>query len=99
MIADLISERLTKALSPSSILVQNESAQHAGHAGYSDGESHFRVTLVSALFRGCSRVQRHRLVYDALADLLPQPIHALAIIAKAPEEATDAPLPQAGRIL
>ena len=87
MITDTITERLTMALQPTSITVANESAMHAGHAGYTDGESHFRVTLVSPMFRGCSRVQRHRLVYDALADLLPQPIHALAIIAKAPEEA------------
>jgi BolA protein len=97
MITDTITERLTAALKPSSITVENESALHAGHAGYTDGESHFRVTIVCDMFKGCSSVQRHRLVYDAVADLLPQPIHALAIIAKAPEEATKAQLPPAGQ--
>lgn len=90
MIADTIRERLEAALSPSLLVVANESDQHAGHAGYSDGESHFRVTVTAAAFTGCSRVARHRLVYHALADLMPTPIHALAIIALAPNETAQA---------
>ncbi len=86
MIADTIKERLEAALAPTHMVVANESAQHAGHAGYTDGESHFRVTLTAAAFAGQSRVARHRLVYHALADLMPTPIHALAIIATAPDE-------------
>jgi BolA protein len=86
MMVDTIEARLLRALTPESIKVDNESAAHAGHAGYTDGESHFRVRVVSPLFRGRTRVARHRLVYDALADLMPQPIHALAIVALSPEE-------------
>jgi BolA protein len=86
MIVDTIEARLSAALAPQSIKVDNESAAHAGHAGYTDGESHFRVRVVSPLFHGRSRVERHRLVYDALADLMPLPIHALAIVALSPEE-------------
>jgi BolA family transcriptional regulator, general stress-responsive regulator len=95
MMVDTIEARLSSALNPESLRVDNESAQHAGHAGYTDGESHFRVTVVSPLFRGCSRVARHRLVYHALADLMPLPIHALAIVALSPEEVSPAVDPPA----
>jgi BolA protein len=91
MMVDTIEERLRQALQPTHLTVINESDQHAGHSGYTDGESHFRVILTCEAFNGKSRVARHRLVYDALADLMPTPIHALAIIASSPDETTQAP--------
>jgi len=82
-----IENRLTAALSPSRLDVSNDSAQHAGHMGDDGtGESHFSVTIESAAFVGVSRVQRQRLVNQALADLLRDRIHALAIRARAPGE-------------
>jgi len=65
--------------------VIDESAQHAGHAGAREG-SHLRVRLVSPRLAGLSRVARHRLVYEALRDVIPQGVHALAIEAYAPGE-------------
>lgn len=86
--ADQIEQRLTAALQPSALTVQNDSWQHAGHAGDDgSGESHFTVTIESAAFAGLNRVARQRLVNRALADLInPGHIHALAIRAKAPGE-------------
>ncbi|MGI4861486.1 MAG: BolA family protein [Janthinobacterium lividum] len=80
-----IDARLRAALSPTAISVEDDSARHAGHAGAAEG-SHFNVLVVSAAFAGRSRVARHRLVYDALADAMRNGIHALAIIAHTPEE-------------
>jgi BolA family transcriptional regulator, general stress-responsive regulator len=65
--------------------VHDDSAAHAGHAGARDG-SHFRVRITATAFAGLGRVARHRLVYDSLALLMPQGIHALAIDARAPGE-------------
>ncbi|WP_050466823.1 BolA family protein [Herbaspirillum chlorophenolicum] len=84
-----IRERLIATFSPSQCLVEDESALHAGHAGAASGGGHYRVRLVSNLFEGKNRVNRHRLVYDCLSDLMQQEIHALAIVALAPSEATD----------
>jgi BolA protein len=73
--------RLTEHLQPFSLEVIDESADHAGHAG-SNGlghGTHFRVRIGSARFTGLPRVQRHRLVYDALQDFIDQGLHALAI--------------------
>jgi BolA family transcriptional regulator, general stress-responsive regulator len=81
----LIETRLTAALTPVSISVRDDSAQHAGHAGASAG-GHYTVTIVAAAFAGKARVARHRLVYDALADAMQRGIHALAIMAYTPEE-------------
>lgn len=87
-VADRITERLTAALQPTRLVVVNESAQHRGHLGDDgSGESHFRVEVESARFAGLSRVARQRLVNHALADLLRDHIHALAIRARAPGEA------------
>lgn len=80
--ADLIESTLRAALSPQSLQVQDDSHLHAGHAGARDGR-HFSVTIQAACFQGLSHVQRHRLVYDALRDVIPQGIHALAIKAEA----------------
>jgi BolA protein len=74
------------ALQPTSIELQDESAQHVGHAGWRAGGSHFRLTIVSARFAGRDRLSRHRMVYDALGPLLREDIHALAIHALAPDE-------------
>ncbi|MFM8864298.1 MAG: BolA family protein [Limnohabitans sp.] len=76
-----IHERLTERLRPTALEVIDESALHAGHAGASPrGQgSHIRVRVASPLFTGIGRVQRHRLVYDALQDFIDQGLHALAI--------------------
>ncbi len=80
-----IEARLRAALTPASIAVEDDSHLHAGHAGAREGR-HFTVRLTSSLFTGLSRVARHRLVYDALGPLAAQGVHALAIVAKAPDE-------------
>ena len=82
-----IAQRLEAALSPDRLAVINDSAQHRGHMGDDDsGESHFTVDIVAAAFAGQSRVARQRLVNGALADLLREKVHALAIKARAPGE-------------
>ena len=84
-IAAAITDRLTQALAPSHLEVVNESAMHRGHVGDDgSGESHFRVVVESAAFAGVSRLERQRMVNRALADLLAERIHALAIVARAP---------------
>jgi BolA protein len=81
-----IRERLA-ALEPTSLDLIDESAQHAGHAGARPGgNTHWRLTIVSPRFAGQSTVARHRMVYQALGKLMQNPIHALAINARAPEE-------------
>jgi BolA protein len=80
-----IRERL-HTLTPIEISIMDESALHAGHAGAASGGGHYRMTLVSAAFTGQPRVKRHRLVYDALADLMQREIHALAMTLLAPDE-------------
>jgi BolA protein len=74
------------AFEPLELTIEDESLLHAGHPGAAGGGGHFRMTLVSAAFAGQPRVARHRLVYDALADLMQRDIHALAMILLAPEE-------------
>jgi len=85
--APVTAERLTAvlqaALAPVSLTVRDDSHLHAGHAGARDGR-HFHVTICGECFRGLSRVACHRLVYDALREVIPQGIHALAIQASAP---------------
>lgn len=76
---------LQKALAPVAIEIQDDSAAHIGHAGAREG-GHFRVTLIADTFRGRSIIERHRLVYDAVAGLMGSDIHALNIIARTPEE-------------
>ncbi|TPG20036.1 BolA family transcriptional regulator [Sphingomonas koreensis] len=84
-IAADITARLTAALAPSQLEVINDSHHHAGHMGDDgSGESHFTVVVESPRFARLSRVQRQRLVNQALADLLVSRIHALAIRARAP---------------
>jgi BolA protein len=84
-IAPEIERRLRAALQPAHLVVTNDSARHHGHAGDDgSGESHFTVEIVSERFAGMSRVGRQRAVNHALADLLRERIHALAISARAP---------------
>lgn len=85
---DQIRARLTAALDPSELLVEDESHRHVGHAGARDGRGHFRVRVVSAAFRGQAPLARHRAIYAALGDLMQSDIHALAIDARAPGEDT-----------
>ncbi len=84
---DTIEEKLTAAFAPARLEVANESHMHAGHASSpGSGESHFRVLVVSDRFQGKSRLERHRMVNEALAGELAGGIHALAIRALAPGE-------------
>jgi BolA family transcriptional regulator, general stress-responsive regulator len=76
---------LRAGLQPESLEVQDDSHLHAGHAGAREGR-HFSVRVVSSRFAGVSRLGRHRLVYDALQDVIPRGVHALAIDARAPGE-------------
>lgn len=80
-----IERTLAAALAPASLEVRDDSHLHAGHAGAREGR-HFSVTICSTRFEGLGRVGRHRLVYDALASLMPRGIHALAIEARSPSE-------------
>jgi len=85
--AGAVEQVLREAIAPlDSLQVIDDSHLHAGHAGAREG-SHLRVLIVSPRLAGLSRVARHRLVYDALRELIPQGIHALAIEARAPGEA------------
>ncbi len=87
-IIPVIRERLTGALAPSKLGLIDDSARHAGHAGArAQGESHFRLTIVAAAFAGKSRIERQRLVFAALGDLMQTDIHALSITALTPAEA------------
>jgi BolA family transcriptional regulator, general stress-responsive regulator len=72
-------------LQPLRLDIRDDSAAHAGHAG-GGGKGHYRLYIVADCFSGRTLVQRHRLVHDALADLLKAQIHALALVTKAPEE-------------
>lgn len=81
--AELLTQVLQTALTPVALTVRDDSHLHAGHAGARDGR-HFHVTICSECFRGLTRVASHRLVYDALREVIPQGIHALAIQASAP---------------
>jgi BolA protein len=80
-----IEARLRAELAPSELILRDDSADHAGHAGAREG-GHFHVTVRSDRFTGLQRVARHRLVYHCLSDLMQRGIHALAIDAKAPGE-------------
>jgi len=87
-VGNRITAKLTETFAPDQLLVEDESARHAGHAGARpEGETHFSVKLVSQAFRGKSRIERHRMVNAALAEDLATRVHALTITAKAPGEA------------
>lgn len=79
-------QRRLAVLVPLRLHIDDESAAHRGHAGAAGGGGHYRLTLVSAAFAGKNTVARHRLVYDALGDMMRGPIHALAINALTPDQ-------------
>ncbi len=91
-VEDAIRARLSQAFSPSLLRIENDSARHAGHRAMREhdpqvpGETHFSVDIVSEAFTGKSRIERHRMVNDALAAELAGPVHALNIKARAPSE-------------
>jgi BolA family transcriptional regulator, general stress-responsive regulator len=86
-IRDSITEKLTRAFAPERLSVIDESHRHEGHAGWRPGgETHFRVSIVAAAFSGKSRLERHRMINQALAAELASGVHALAIEATAPGE-------------
>jgi BolA protein len=84
-IADQIHAGLA-TLVPISVELIDDSAKHAGHAGAKDGGGHFRLTIVAECFAGLGTLARHRLVYDALRELMQRDIHALSITALTPLE-------------
>ena len=85
-VADEIRSRLS-ALEPQALELTDNSAQHEGHAGAAPGgNTHWRLVIVAPVFSGRNKVARHRMVYDALRDLMNRPIHALEIDARAPGE-------------
>jgi BolA protein len=85
--AETIRAKLTAAFAPAALDIVDESHLHAGHAGHRPGLStHFRVSITAAAFAGKPRVERQRMIYGALGPLMGDPIHALALTAKAPGE-------------
>lgn len=85
--ADDLRKRLLDGLAAEAVEVEDESARHAGHAGAREGGGHYRARIVSARFEGKSPVERHRLVYEALAGLVGGEIHALSMTLLTPAEA------------
>ncbi len=73
-------------LSPLVLELADDSAEHVGHAGAAGGGGHFSLVIVSEHFAGLPRIARHRAVLDRVGDLIPNPVHALAIRAYAPDE-------------
>ena len=84
--AALLRERLA-SLDPQRVELIDDSAKHAGHAGARNGGGHYRLLIVAECFRGKSTLARHRLVYDALGELMRSRIHALSIRSLTPDEA------------
>jgi len=82
--ATLLRERLA-ALAPQSLAIEDESHLHAGHAGAREG-GHYKITIVAAAFAGHNTVRRHRMIHEAVGDLMRGRIHALSIRAFSPDE-------------
>ena len=83
-LAEEITSRL-RSLEPTEFYIEDESAMHAGHAGNSGG-GHFKLKMASSHFYEKSQIMRHRIIYQLLADLIPNRIHALSIQAVTPDE-------------
>jgi BolA protein len=81
-----ITRRLNEAFAPESLGVEDESHLHAGHEGAKDGRGHFRVLIISDVFDGKTMIERHRMIYRELGEMMRLDIHALAIDAWAPGE-------------
>ncbi len=87
IVAETISGKLTAGLSPTRLVIDDESHRHAGHSGARPGgESHFNVTVESSAFTGLRSLERQRLVHRLLAEELAGPIHALSLTLRAPGE-------------
>lgn len=84
-----IRKTLDAVLKPVRLDIEDDSHLHAGHAGAAKGGGHYRVFVVSAAFSGRSLIARHRMVYEALRDQMKNDIHALSIVARAPEEVSE----------
>lgn len=90
-VAETMRQKLTARFAPVRLEIVDDSARHAGHLGHSGGagrggETHFTVTVVSAVFAGMGRVARQRLVYETLAEELKRGVHALALTTLTPDE-------------
>jgi len=82
-----LQSKLEAALLPTSLIVEDESHKHAGHAGAREGgETHFRIRIVSQSFAGLSRVERQRRVYAAVSEELAERVHALSLVTLTPDE-------------
>ena len=89
IVAETMRRKLTEALAPARLAIIDESHRHAGHAGARpEGETHFRIEIISDKFAGLSRVERQRLVHKVLATELAGRVHALSLTTRTPEEAT-----------
>lgn len=86
MTVELIKNTLTNTFQPIALELIDNSAAHAGHAGVRNGGGHYHITIVAEVFEGQSLVKRHQLIYQALAELMKQHIHALSITALSPFE-------------
>jgi BolA protein len=83
---DRMRAKLSTALDPLELDIRDDSAKHIGHAGARGGAGHYTVIISAGAFKGLGRLQRHRLVYGAVAEMMPQEVHALSIKATAPDE-------------
>ena len=83
---DTIRQRLVEVFNPESLELVDDSARHAGHTGNKAGGGHYLVTIESDVFAGKSTIQRHRMVYEALGDMMKSEIHALSIKALTPDQ-------------
>ena len=87
-VAERLRSKFEAAFAPQELVIEDESARHAGHSGAREGgESHFRVRIVSSAFEGLSRVERQRRVYDLAKDEIAEGLHALALTTLTPDEA------------
>ena len=85
-IPEVIVSRIREHLSAESVEIEDQSHLHAGHAGAAGGGGHYEVTIVASCFKGLNTLARHRLVYEAVGDLMKKEIHALSIQAYSAEE-------------
>jgi BolA protein len=86
-----------QALQPQRLVIEDDSARHAGHEGAKSGGGHYRLHLVSRRFEGLPRLARHRLVYDSLAEMMQREVHALTMLLQTPDEAGACPPPHSGK--
>ena len=82
----LIRSRLEAAFNPDELDVVDDSHRHAGHAGARDGRGHFQVRILSRRFAGKRTIERHRMVYAALGQMMQTDIHALGVVALSPDD-------------